>query len=57
MDKLKNEIEKFIEYKGEKLDGFDDTLNGPGGRAEFYQDLAIDCYNFICEINSKLEEE
>ena len=57
MDELKDKIENFIEYKGRKLDEFDDTLVGPGGRAEFYQDFAIDCYNFICDINSKLEED
>jgi|GEM_PF-6602411 hypothetical protein len=50
-----NIINNFINEMERNFDNFDDNLVGPSNRAEFYENIAIDCFNFIVVIRNSME--
>jgi len=50
-----NIINNFINEMERNFDNFDDNLVGLSNRAEFYENIAIDCFNFIVVIRNSME--
>ena len=51
----KDKIDQFIKRTNNELDNFDDSMVGSTYRAEFYENVAIDCFNFIVDIRNSME--